>query len=116
MKCTEHLVNCVLKNKMSNRKKTKILKRSTSQKERICRLCGQLYLKYKDFVWNLDDESYFIPTSSEINNHFYSRNVELTPNEIKYKTEDKFEDKLVVYPRISRPHITPSEIAINGNT
>ena len=42
-------------------------------------------------------------------------------NEVKFKTKDKFEDKLLVWAiilqlGISRPHITPSGIAIIGDT
>ena len=47
------------------------------------------YLKYKDFVSILEDESYFTLTSSEINRYdnFYSSNAELTPNEAKFKRQ-----------------------------
>ena len=100
-----------------------ILKRHfTAQKEKIRWLWKQLNLKYKDFVCILDDESYFTLTNSKINgnNNFYSSNVEFTPNEVKFKTKDKFENILIVYAIISslgvsRPHITPSRIAINVN-
>ena len=53
-----------LKNKRSirKRKNTKTSNRTTAQKEKIRMLCRQLYLKYKDFVWILDDESYFCLT------------------------------------------------------
>ena len=49
------------------------------------------------------DESYFTLTNIEINGNdiFYSSNAELTPSKVKYKTKDKFEDKLLVYVIIS---------------
>ena len=70
---------------------------------RKTKFAQQLYLKYKDFVWILDDESYFTLTNSEINgnDNFYSSKVDLTPNNVKYKTKAKFEDKLFVYVIIS---------------
>ena len=67
----------------------------------------------------LDDESYFTLTNSEINENvnLYSRNFEFTLKEFKFKTKDKFEDKLLVYVIISslgvsRTHKTPSGIVI----
>ena len=58
-------------------------------------VCRQLCLKYKDFVWILDDESCFILTNSEINgnDNYYSSKVEFMPNEVKYNGKGKFEDK-----------------------
>ena len=79
-----------------------------------------LCYKYKDFVWILDDGSYFTQTNSEIdgNDDFYPSNVDLTPKIVKYKTKGKFEDKLLVYAilspfGISRPYVTPSSLVIN---
>ena len=52
MKFIQPLVYWELKNKTSirNRKKTKIPKRTSAQKEKIRRSCRQVYLKYKDLV------------------------------------------------------------------
>ena len=57
---------------------------------------------------------------SEINgnDNFYSSNVELTANDVKFKIKNKFEDKSLVYviicPHgISEPFITPFGLAFN---
>ena len=83
-------------------------------------MCRKLYYKYKNVVWILDDESYFTLTNSQINgnDNFYSSNVELTANDVKFKIKDKFEDKSLVYviicPHgISEPFITPFGLAFN---
>ena len=101
MKYSQFLINRALKNKTSirKRKKTKIPKRNDAQKAKIRPMCRHLYLKYKDFVLILDDESYFTLTNSEINgnDYFYSSKIDLTQNNVKYKTKDKFEDKLYLF-------------------
>ena len=86
MKCTQPLVNCTFKNKISIRLKKKI-KISTGN------LCSNI----------LDDGSYFTLTNSEMkgNDNFSSKYVEFTTKEIKYKAKDKFKDKLLVYVLIS---------------
>ena len=50
----------------------------------------QLNLKYKDLIWILDDESYFTNSKINGNDNFYSSNVELTPNEVKFKKITNF--------------------------
>ena len=57
-RCTLPIVNWALKNITSIRKKkiTKISKRTSAQKGRLWR---HVYLKYKDFVWIFDEESYY---------------------------------------------------------
>ena len=69
-----------------------------------------------------DDESYFTQSESEINRNenVYLSNVELVTNVIKFKTKDKFEDKLLVYLiifpyGISEPYLTSSRIANSGD-
>ena len=122
LKCSHQYISKTLKTKTSirKRKKIKIPKRTDAQRARIRRLCGHLYKNYKDFIWILDDESYFTLSNSEINGNdiFYSSNVELTPSNVKYKTKQKFEDKLLVYVvmspfGVSTPYIAPSKTAIN---
>ena len=101
MKCSQPLINWTLKTKtlIRKRKKTKIPKRTVAQKAKIRPMCRKLYYKYKKVVWILDDEFYFTLTHSHINgnDNFYSSNVELTANDVKFKTKGKFEDKLLVY-------------------
>ena len=48
-------------------------------------------------------ESYFVLTNNEINgnDNFYSSNVDSTPNNVKFNTKEKLEDKLLVYAIIS---------------
>ena len=76
----------------------KIPSRTESQRANNRRLCGQLYKNCKDFIWVLDDESYFTLSNSQINgnDNFYSSNIELTPNNVKFKEKKKFEEKLLV--------------------
>ena len=51
-------------------------------------MCRQLFIKYKDFVWVIDEEFYFSLINSKINgnNNYYASNIDLTPNEVKFKT------------------------------
>ena len=60
-KCSQSLISKTLKTKtsMKKRKQMKIPSRTESQRAKNRRLCGQLYKNYKDFIWVLDDESYF---------------------------------------------------------
>ena len=124
MKCTQAYINKTLKTKTSikKRKKTKIPKRTTTQKDKVRTLCSRLYKKYKDFIWVLDDESYFTLANTEINgnDNYYSSDVSVTPNDVKYKKKKKFEEKLLVYAiispfGISSPYIVPSGTAIDQN-
>ena len=104
-KCSQSLISKTLKTKTSikKRKQMKIPSRTESQRAKNRRLCGQLYKNYKDFIWVLDDESYFTLSNSQINgnDNFYSSNIELTPNNVKFKEKKKLEEKLLVYVVIS---------------
>ena len=121
-KCSQSLISKTLKTKTSikKRKQMKIPSRTESQRAKNRRLCGQLYKNYKDFIWVLDDESYFTLSNSQINgnDNFYSSNIELIPNNVKFKEKKKFEEKLLVYVVIlpfglSTPYIVQSGTAIN---
>ena len=66
-------------------------------------------------------ESYFTLTKNEIkrNDNFYSSNIDLIPNEVKFKAKDEFGGKLIVYAIISSygiatPYKRPVGLAING--
>ena len=98
----------------------KIPGRSDEQIKRVRALCRSLYLKFKNFSWIIDDESYFTLTHSTINgnNIFYSGNPSVTPARVKYYSKVKFEKKLLVWICISVRGVSsvffvPSGMAIN---
>lgn len=122
MRCSPSLINKTLKVKtlIRKRKKTKIPCRTSDQKAKIRSLCSRLYKNYRDFIWVLDDESYFTLSNTELNgnDNYYSSDVSLTPNEVKYKRKKKFEEKLLVYVvispyGISSPYLLPSNTAVD---
>ena len=68
----------------------------------------------------MDDESYFTLTHSLINgnNHYYSDDKNLVPPDVRYRTKNKFESKLLVLLAISssgilKPLIRKSKFAID---
>ena len=67
----------------------------------------------------LDDESYFSKSNKKNsgNSGFYASDVSSTPNDVKYKPKQKFEEHILVYVvisfrGISKPYIVPSGLAI----
>ncbi len=76
---------------------------------RKCAQCVKsCILNIKSLFWILDIESYFTLTNSEINgnDNLYSSNVESFVNDVKLKTKDKFDDKLLFYSIISSDDIS----------
>ena len=95
MKCSLLLINWTLKTKTYIRKKNK------RSKANHCSERHNLFkIKCRDFLRVINEKSYFTLTNSKINGngHFYTSNVELTQNEVKFKTKGKFDVKLLVYP------------------
>ena len=91
------------------------------RKPKFTKFVDNFIINMKILFGILDDEFYFILTSSGINgnDNFYSSSVDLTPNNVKLKIKDKFENKLLAisltYPfEISRSYITRPGVEING--
>ena len=82
----------IIEEKINKKKSENRDSKANSRSERIIYM--QLNYKYNEFVWILDDESYFTLTHSEINgnDNFYSSDVELVANEIEFKIKDIFEE------------------------
>lgn len=102
------------RNQSKYRKRQKCPKYTQDQLRRIRQCCR--FLRDIHFARNriivIDDEKYFPLSMAEIpgNAGFYTRNVDETPDEVKYKTKTKFPEKVLVWCAISeagvsRPYI-----------
>jgi len=76
--------------------------------------------KFRNHKFIIDDESYFTFSNSDKSSNagLWTRDMNSAPNEVKIKTKQKFEPKLMVWlaisPRgISQPFIVPSGLAVN---
>ena len=112
----------IIKNKsgIKCRKKMKIPLRSLVQKVLARQKCRRLYMKFHNYVWIIDDESYFTLSHSTINgnDNFWSSDVSTCPNNVKYATTAKYEDKVMVWVAISskgasKLYFKPSGLNIN---
>ena len=112
----------IIKNKsgIKRRKKIKIPLRSLVQKVLAKQKCRRLYMKFHNYVWIIDDESYFTLSHSTINgnDNFWSSDVSTCPNNVKYVTTAKYEDKVMVWVAISskgasKLYFKPSGLNIN---
>ena len=54
----------------------------------------EIYQNFKNLNWIIDDESIFklSNSSSNGNSKFYTNNIRLAPEDVKYKNKKKFED------------------------
>lgn len=84
--------------------------------------CRNLYEKYRNREWILDDESYFTLSHSTMagNDIYYSSDVGLTPANVKLRKKSKYEKKILVWVAISKKGMSavftqPSGLAINQN-
>ena len=121
-KISHSYVHFLIKNKSNIKKRTKqtIPDRSSEQQISAKTKCSRLYSKFSQFIWILDDESYFTLKHSTVggNNIFYTDNVDNCPNSVKYSRKSKFEKKVLVWIAVSQkgissPFIRPSGLAIN---
>ena len=120
--CRQQYISKILKTKLQIRvfKKKKIPKRSEAQQAKIQTLCGRLFTNMSKKSSLLDDESYFTLSHSTINGNgnFYSSDVSKAPASIKYRSQIKFEKKVLVWLCISdkgmsEPYFVPSGLAVN---
>jgi transposase len=121
---TQQYVSFLLK-KHTNIKCRKKIKRplmSEKQKAESRPKCRKLSEKFADLEFVIDDESYLTKANTSLagNDRFYSDNVNETPDNVKYKYKEKYEEKVLVYvaisPRgISKPVFFKSGLAINAN-
>ena len=65
--------------------------------------CKKLVKKYRGYKSIIDDESYFTLSHTTLpgNVRFYSNNVQLIPDNVKYKYQAKYKSKLMVWITIS---------------
>ena len=79
--------------------------------------CGYLHYKFRKKQFIIDDESYFT-LKRTTNKHFFSNDVNITPDDVKYKKTRKFEPKVLLWIAISengmsKPYLQNSGMAIN---
>jgi hypothetical protein len=120
--CSQKYISKTLKMKtgIRMRKKIKIPKRTDLQKSEAKTKCGRLYLKLRNKLCIMDDESYFTLNHANINgnNIFYTSNINNASSSIKFQPTAKFQKKLLVWicfseNGISKPFFLPSGLAIN---
>jgi hypothetical protein len=72
--------------------------RSEQQKGEAKKRCGRLYRNFKNLSWIIDDESIFALSNSSScgNSRFYTSNIRLAPEDVKYKKKKKFEDYIML--------------------
>lgn len=109
------------KTSIKYRKKKKIPKRTETQKYLAKTKCGRLYRKFSKKMFILDDESYFTLSNTTMsgNNGYYASNIKTVRPEVKFRTQSKFEKKVMVWIAIgpkglSTPFIKNSKFAINS--
>lgn len=121
-KCSQQHIVKTIKTKTEIKYRKRILApHRTDQQKSVCRpRCRRLFLKFRHHEFILDDESYFTFKHSDknANSGFWTRDIDKAPSNVKFKTKQKFEKKLLVWiaisPRgISHPFIAPSSLAIN---
>ena len=64
--------------------------RSEEQKAEARKRYGRLYRNFKNLSWIIDDESIFRLNSSSSNGNskFYTSNIRLAPEDVKYKKKE----------------------------
>jgi predicted transcriptional regulator len=90
------------------------------QKKLLRPKCKQLVEKYRGYKFIIDDESYFTLSNTTLpgNDRFYSNNIQMTPDHVKYKYQAKYESKVMVWiaispSGISKPCFSQSGLAVN---
>ena len=120
--CHYTYIGKILKSKtnIKNYKKHKRPYLNDNQKKAARPKCRQMILKYGNFEFIIDDESYFTLGNAVQpgNDIFYSSNVSKTPESVKNKYVKKFEEKLMVWvaisPRgMSEPYFVPNGLSVN---
>lgn len=103
-------------------KKIKAPKRTPEQQSLVRPKCSKLVEIFRKKQVIIDDESYFGLSNCNIsgNSGFYSSDVTTTPNDVKLKRKQKFEQKLLVWVAISpkglsKHYVAPSGQAVNEN-
>ena len=93
---------------------------SEEQKAEARKRCGRLYRNFKNLTWIVDDESIFTLTNSNSNgnNKFYTSNIRLAPEDVKYKKKKKFEDHIMLWLCVSengcsKPYFLNKGISMN---
>lgn len=104
------------KNNVFKRQRKRAPKYTAKQLEKIPKCCRALRTKHfkKDTFIILDDEKYFTFASHTLsgNDHFYTDDINKTPDNVKFASQEKFEPKVLVWIAISTkglsaPHIRP---------
>lgn len=104
------------KNNIRLHKRQRAPKYTAKQLEKIPKFCRALRLKYfaRDTFIVMDDEKYFTFAHHELseNDHYYTDDVESTPDNVKFAGKGKFEPKVLMWIAISMkgllaPYIRP---------
>jgi len=109
--------NILKKNNIFYRKRKRAPKYTLKQLEKIPKCCRALRDKHfanGTFIV-LDDESYFTFSHHELsgNDGFYTDDIKVTPNNVKFSGKEKFEPKVLVWCAISSKGISTPLIRPN---
>lgn len=122
--CSQQYISKILKHRTNIRHRKKIKRPLlTGQQQRVARpKCRKLLENYKNHDFIIDDESYFTlsHTDQPGNDGFYTDDINVTPDGVKYNYQEKYPKKLLVWIAISpkgttKPIFRKSGIAIDQN-
>jgi hypothetical protein len=125
LKCSQPYISKILKQRTIIRYRKKIKKPllSEQQKKEARPKCRKLLEKFGDRHFIIDDESYFTLSHSDQpgNDGFYSDNVNMTPDSVKYNYKQKYPEKLLTWIAMApngmtKPIFRKSGNAINQDT
>jgi transposase len=120
--CTQQYISKLLKTRTSIRRYKKVKKplRTEQQKKLARPKCRRILEMYGHCDFLIDDESYFTYNNSDTpgNDGFYSDNMNITPDNVKYNLQEKYPPKLLVWlaisPKgVSKPYFCKSKSAVN---
>lgn len=117
--CTQQYISWLLKTRTSIRRYKKIKKplRNEQQKKLARPKCRRILQSYGDRDFIIDDESYFTLSNTDVpgNDGFYSDNLNITPDSVKYNLREKYPPKLLVWLAISPKGVTKPYFRKSGN-
>lgn len=121
-KCHQsYVVRTLQKTDIKFRKRIAVPARTEKQLNVIRPRCGRLFSKFKGNDFVIDDESYFTFANTDKNSNggFWTTDISITPNHVKFKKKKKFEQKILVWVAISpcaisQPFIAQAGLAINA--
>ena len=122
LKTTQQNISKILKTKTNVKrlKKRKKPLRNANQERVLRPKCKKLVARYRNYQFILDDESYFTLNHSTLagNDVFYTSDINMTADNVKYAKKAKYEQKIMVWIAISpmgtsNAYFVPSKMAVN---